>query len=99
MHALGPGEIRAVTSSERAVTDDRPSLEYHPLRHPAPEFHGPYDLEHARTMVVIWRGRADSVAPLEGAQPALVAEIAAWRKTASQKSLADLQRYWKLAGR
>jgi len=99
MHALGPGEIRAVTSSERAVTDDRPSLEYHPLRHPAPEFHGPYDLEHARTMVVIWRGRADSVAPLEGAQPALVAEIAAWRKTASQKSLADVQRYWKLDGR
>jgi len=99
MHALGPGEIRALTSSERVVTDDRPSLEYHPLRHPVPEFRGPYDLEHARTMAVIWRGRADSVAPLEGAEPALVAEIAAWRKAASEKSLADVQRYWKLDGR
>jgi hypothetical protein len=99
MHALGPREIRTVTSSERAVTDDRPSLEYHPIRHPVPEFRGPYDLEHARTMVVIWRGRADSAAPLAGAAPPLVAELAAWRKEASQKSLADVQRYWKLDGR
>jgi len=98
MHALGPGEIRAVTSSERAVTDDRPSLEYHPLRHPVPESRGPYDLEHARMMAVIWRGRADSLAPLAGAAPPLVAELAAWRKLASQKSLADVQRYWKLEG-
>jgi spermidine synthase len=99
MHALGPAEIRALTSSERAVTDDRPSLEFHPLRHPVPEFHGPYDLEHARTMVVIWRGRAASVPPLAGAAPALVAELAAWRRAASQQSLADVQRYWKLDGR
>jgi len=99
MHALGPGEIRAVTASERPVTDDRPSLEFHPLRHPVPEFRGPYDLEHARTMVVIWRARADSVAPLVGAEPALVAEIAAWRKATSQKSLADVQRSWNLDGR
>ncbi len=81
------------------MTDDRPSLEFHPLRHPVPEFRGPYDLEHARTMVVIWRARADSVAPLVGAEPALVAEIAAWRKATSQKSLADVQRSWNLDGR
>jgi spermidine synthase len=99
LHALGPDEIRALTSSERPVTDDRPSLEFHRLRHPVPEFRGPYDLEHARTMSVIWRGRADSMAPLAGAAPPLVAEIAAWRKLASQKSLADVQRSWKLDGR
>jgi spermidine synthase len=99
MHALGPAEIRAVTSSERPVTDDRPSLEFHPLRHPAPEFRGPYDLEHARMMAVIWRGRADSAAPLVGAAPPLVAELATWRKMESQKSLVDVQRHWKLDGR
>jgi spermidine synthase len=96
MHALGPAEIRALTSADRAVTDDRPSLEFHSLRrHPVPEFHGPYDLEHARTMVMIWRGRAGSSVPLAGATPELAAELDAWRKQASEKSLAGLQRYWK----
>jgi spermidine synthase len=96
LHALGPDEIRAVTSAERPVTDDRPSLEFHAIRHPLQEFHGPYNVEHARTMRVIWRARADSTAPLAGAPRDLAAEVAAWRKLASQRGLADIQRYWRL---
>ena len=96
MHALGPAEIRAVTSSARPVTDDRPSLEFHALDHVLAEFHGPYTLEQARTMAVIWRARADSAAPLADAASPLAADLAAWRKLSSQTSLANVQRYWKV---
>jgi spermidine synthase len=98
LHALGPDEIRAATSSERPVTDDRPSLEFHPFRHPMQEYRGPYNVEQARMMNVIWRWRADSTVPLAGATPDHAAELAQWRKVASRRSLDDMQRYWKLGG-
>jgi predicted membrane-bound spermidine synthase len=96
LYALSPDEIRALTSSERPVTDDRPSLEFHRLRHPLQEFHGAYNEGHARTMRLIWRSNADSVPPVVDASPAQVAELAEARKLASRQGLADLQRYWKL---
>jgi hypothetical protein len=96
MHALGPAEIRAVTSSARPVTDDRPSLEFHALEQVLAEFHGPYTLEQARTMAVIWRARADSAAPLVDAASPPAADLTAWRKLSSQTSLANVQRYWKV---
>ncbi len=96
LHAMGPDEIRAATSTMRPVTDDRPSLEFHRFRHPMQEYRGPYNVEHARMMSVIYRWRAESTAPLTGATPGHAAEIAAWRRLASQQGLADVRRYWKL---
>jgi predicted membrane-bound spermidine synthase len=96
LHALSPDEIRALTSAERPVTDDRPSLEFHRFRHPLQEFHGPYNEGHARMMRLVWRSNADSVPPVVDAAPPQVAELAESRKLASRQGLADLQRYWKL---
>jgi hypothetical protein len=93
---MGPDEIRAATAAARSVTDDRPSLEFRRLRHPVQDYRGPYTIEHARMMSVIYRWRAQSVAPLAGASPATAAEFAAWRKAASQQGLADVQRHWRL---
>jgi hypothetical protein len=47
-------------------------------------------------MDLIWRARADSEVPLASPPPALVAEIADWRRAASRQGLADIQRHWKL---
>lgn len=98
LHALGPDEIRAVTSSATAVTDDRPSLEFHRPRHVLEEFHGPYTVEQARMMDVIWRLRGDSMAPLADAPPSLAAEIAELRRVTSRQGLADIRRYLKVGG-
>jgi spermidine synthase len=94
LHAMGPDEIRAATALIRPVTDDRPSLEFRRPRHPVQDYRGPYTIEHARMMSVIYRWRAQSAAPLTGATPATAAEFAAWRKAASYRGLADVQRYW-----
>jgi spermidine synthase len=95
LHALGPDEIRAVTAKMRAVTDDHPSLEFHRFRHVVQEYHGgPFNLEQARMMSVIYRQSADHMAPLTGATPSQAEEIAAWRKLDNQRGLADIQRYW-----
>ena len=96
LYVLGPDEIRAMTSSERPVTDDRPSVEFHRVRHPLEEFHGPYNEGQARMMSAIWRWEANSVSPLVDAPPQLVAELAEWRKLASQQGLAVVRRYWRL---
>lgn len=96
LHAMGPDEIRAVTSTMRPVTDDRPALEFHRFRHPVQEYRGPYNREQARIMSIIYRWRASSPAPLAGATSSQVEEIAAWRRLASQHGLAELRRSWGL---
>jgi spermidine synthase len=97
LHAMGPAEIRAATSAPRPVTDDQPSLEFDRFRHPLQEYRGPFNLEQARMMSVVYRWRADSSAPLTGATSRDAEDIAAWRKLASQRGLTDVQRYWGLS--
>jgi len=94
LHAMGPDEIREATSAAALVTDDRPSLEFHRLRHPLQEYRGPFNLEQARMMSAIHRRRGDHPAPLAGASPGEVAEVAAWRRLDSERGLADLYRWW-----
>lgn len=98
LHAMGPNAIRAATSAISPVTDDRPSLEFHEFHHPFPEYRGPFNREQARMMRVIYRWRADSPAPLMGASPSDAAELAAWRKEASQQGLAETERHWGRGG-
>ncbi|HEU5322091.1 MAG TPA: fused MFS/spermidine synthase [Methylomirabilota bacterium] len=98
LHAMGPDEIRAATSAARPVTDDRPSLEFHRLRHPLQEYRGPFNLEQARMMRVIYRRPVDHTAPLLGAVPGEAEAIADWGTRERQRALADVQRYWGLGG-
>jgi hypothetical protein len=97
MLAMGPEEIRAATATVPPVTDNWPSLEFHRFRHPLQEYRGPFNLEQARTMHVIYQQRARLEAPLMGALPGQAEDIAAWRKLASQQGLADVRRYWGIA--
>ena len=94
LYALGPDEIRAATAKVRAVTDDHPSLEFHRFRHPTQEYRGPFNLDQARMMSVIYRQSADHTAPLTGATPSQTEEIETSRKLDNQRGLADVQRYW-----
>jgi spermidine synthase len=98
LHVMGPDEIRAVTSSTRTVTDDRPSLEFHALRHPMQMYHGPFNLEHARMLALIYRERAGHTAPLLHATPEAAAELAAWQRAASRRGLAEMHRLWGIDG-
>ncbi|MBI3638011.1 MAG: hypothetical protein HY216_17585, partial [Candidatus Rokubacteria bacterium] len=99
LYALGPDEIRAATSAIRAVTDDDPSLEFHRFRHPNQEFRGPYNLEHARMMSIIYRRLGEGGAPLTRATAGETEEIATWRQQKSQRGLGDVRRYWGLDAR
>jgi predicted membrane-bound spermidine synthase len=94
---MGPDEIRAATSTVRPVTDDHPSLEFHRFRHPLQEYRGPFNLEQARMMSIIYRQPTDQVVPVAGATAAQVAALAAWRKMENQRGLADVER-WGLGG-
>lgn len=96
LHALGPDQIRAMTSTIRPVTDDDPSLEFHRFRHPNQEFRGLYNLGQARMMNLVYRRLAEAPAPLTGATAREVEEIAAWRTLKSQDGLADVQHSWGL---
>ncbi len=98
LHVMGPDEIRAVTAASRVVTDDRPSLEFHALRHPLQEYRGPFNLDHARMLSLVYRERAGHTVPLTRATASDVAKIAAWQELASRRGLADMQRYWGLGG-
>jgi spermidine synthase len=98
LHAMGPNEIRAATLGVSPVTDDQPSLEFHRFRHPLQEYRGPFNLEQARMMRIVYREPVDETSLLQGATPQEAEAVAAWWRRESRRVLADVQRHWGLGG-
>lgn len=92
--ALSPAKVHEATARALAITDDRPSLEFH---RPGPLFvpyQGDFTLEQARAMELIHRLRLGDDTPLANATAAQAARIGAARRRESHAALGDLYVWW-----
>lgn len=68
LYTLGPAGVRAMTAGAAAVTDDRPSLEFHEPRHrTVVRVGGGYQREEARALEIAYRLRGEEPLPLANA--------------------------------
>jgi spermidine synthase len=89
LYTLDPPTLARLTERAHAVTDDRPSLEFHAISHRRTALVGSLWATAARGLEVILRARLDSQAPLTGAPPEEIAELRDARTAASFATLGD----------
>jgi len=71
LFALGPDGVRDWVRGSTAITDDRPSLEFHPPRVVSPPEAGPFAVEAARSLLSVYMRRARERVPTRGLTPEL----------------------------
>jgi hypothetical protein len=69
LYALGPDSLRRLTARAGRITDDHPTLEFHPPRQGVSPYFGHYRFEMARSLEAIYLLRGQEVVPLAGAAP------------------------------
>lgn len=100
LFALGPEAIGRGVARTTAITDDRPSLEFHPPTSPMKEMRQlpnaglVFSREMSRGIEVVHRLRLDDVVPLAGASATEVAATGRARKAESHATLGQLYVVW-----
>jgi spermidine synthase len=90
MYALGPSSVAALTRGVTAVTDDRPSLEYHGPRHSLARSLGVYSEDQLQALVAVYTLRSQEPLPLVGASPADASRLALRRIAETHALLGDV---------
>ncbi len=65
LFALGPAAVRDLAGDAAVITDDRPSLEFHPPRHRLPLVFGGHTADSARMMLEIYARWGSDGPPIE----------------------------------
>ena len=88
---LGPASIAAATTGVVAITDDRPSIEFHPPRHRVSRYKGGMNVDQARAMELIHVLKLKDPPPVDHATAEEMARIAAERdgRLADARRLAE----------
>jgi len=66
LHALGPRTVREYCRGASVITDDRPSLEFHPPRHLKVLLRGSFTLDNAVSILDVYRLRLSDDVPVAG---------------------------------
>jgi spermidine synthase len=90
LYTLDPPALARLTAGARAVTDDRPSLEFHEVSHRRPELVGTHWSDAARALELLLRARTQTQLPLAGAEDAVIADLREDHAAASFAVLGDL---------
>jgi spermidine synthase len=100
LHALGPDAIARAVAAQPPITDDRPSLEFHPPTSRAQEMRQipgsdlMFTREMSRSVEIVHRLRLAEEAPLAGATPAEASAVARARARESHETLGRLYALW-----
>ena len=96
LHMLGPAALRQLTRNAPAITDDRPSLEYHKPSHRAAAHVAGVNADQLAALETFLRARRPDDLPLAGFAPEEAARLRAFRDAATYLALGDMYRSVRL---
>jgi hypothetical protein len=69
LYMLGPSGVESLVGDGPLISDERPSIEFHPPRHQLLEHLGSYTPDAAAALEVVYGLRQDETFPLDGVDP------------------------------